>query len=45
MLDLALIEKYISDTFLNNSDNNKYKQETFNIIDIKMKKELTAMLK
>lgn len=33
MLDLALIEKYISDTFLNNSDNNKYKQETFNIIN------------
>lgn len=33
MLDLDLIEKYISDTFLNNSDNNKYKQETFNIIN------------
>lgn len=33
MLDLALIEKYISDTFLNISDNNKYKQETFNIIN------------
>ena len=33
MLDLALIEKYISDTFLNNSDNNKYKQETFNVIN------------
>lgn len=33
MLDLALIEKYISDTFLNNSDNNKYKQEIFNIIN------------
>lgn len=33
MLDLGLIEKYISDTFLNNSDNNKYKQETFNIIN------------
>lgn len=33
MLDLALIEKYISDTFLNNSDNNKYKQETFNTIN------------
>lgn len=33
MLDLALIEKYSSDTFLNNSDNNKYKQETFNIIN------------
>ena len=33
MLDLALIEKYISDTFLNNSDNNKYKQETLNIIN------------
>lgn len=33
MLDLALIENYISDTFLNNSDNNKYKQETFNIIN------------
>lgn len=33
MLDLDLIEKYISDTFLNNTDNNKYKQETFNIIN------------
>ncbi len=33
MLDLGLIEKYISDTFLNDSDNNKYKQETFNIIN------------
>ena len=33
MLDLDLIEKYISDTFFNNSDNNKYKQETFNIIN------------
>ena len=33
MLDLALIEKYISETFLNNPDNNKYKQETFNIIN------------
>lgn len=33
MLDLDLIEKYISDTFLNNSDNNKYKQEIFNIIN------------
>ena len=33
MLNLDLIEKYISDTFLNNSDNNKYKQETFNIIN------------
>lgn len=33
MLDLALIEKYISETFLNNPDNNKYKQETFNIVN------------
>lgn len=30
MLDLALIEKYISETFLNNPDNNKYKREAFN---------------
>lgn len=33
MLDLALIEKYVSETFLNNPDNNKYKQETFNIVN------------
>lgn len=33
MLDTSLIDKYIAETFLNYSDNNKYKQETFNIIN------------
>lgn len=33
MLDLALIERYISETFLNDPDNNKYKQRTYNIIN------------
>ena len=33
MLDQTLIEKYISENFLDNSDNNKYKQETFNLVN------------
>lgn len=33
MLDLNLIEKYIAETFISNSDTPKYKQETFNIIN------------
>lgn len=33
MLDLNLIEKYVSETFLNSTDNPKYRRETFNIIN------------
>lgn len=33
MLDLTLIEKYISEVFSDSRNNDKYKQETFNIIN------------
>ena len=33
MLDPVIVQNYISETFLNYPDNNKYKQETFNVIN------------